>query len=192
MKSLFCSLLLMTVSASAETPTSDAYLWLEDVTGQRSLDWVRERNAIASRELEAQPGFAAMQARLLSIYESQDRIPYVSKQGKYFYTYWRDANQVRGVWRRTTLDEYRKSTPAWETVLDLDILAAKEKENWVWAGVTCLHPTYDRCLVQLSRGGGDAKVVREFDVEKKELLSAAFNCPRPRATSLGAVAMNST
>lgn len=181
MKLLLCSLLLMTVYASAETPTDDAYLWLEDVTGQKPLDWVRERNAIASRELEAQPGFAAMQARLLSIYESHDRIPYVSKQGKHFYNFWRDANQVRGIWRRTTLDEYRKSTPAWETVLDLDMLATKEKENWVWAGVTCLHPTYDRCLVQLSRGGGDAKVVREYDVEKKEFVVGGFQLPEAKS-----------
>ena len=182
MKLLFCSLLLMTVYASAETPIdNDPYLWLEDVEGKRPLDWVRERNSIASRELEAQPGFAALQSRLLSINESHDRIPYVTKKGKYFYNFWRDANQVRGIWRRTTLDEYRKSTPAWETVLDLDMLSTKEKENWVWAGVTCLHPTYDRCLVQLSRGGGDASVVREFDIDKKSFVTDGFQLPEGKS-----------
>jgi prolyl oligopeptidase len=142
---------------------------------------VRERNAITTRELEAQPGFATLQSRLLSIFESNDRIPYIGKQGKYFYNFWRDANQVRGIWRRTTLQEYRKSAPTWETVLNLDTLAAKENENWVWAGADCLHPTYDRCLVRLSRGGSDASVVREFDIEKKEFVVDGFQLPEAKS-----------
>ena len=40
--------------------------------------------------------------------------------GDYYYNYWRDAYNVRGLWRRTTVDEYYKAKPAWETVLDLD------------------------------------------------------------------------
>jgi prolyl oligopeptidase len=182
MKQLLGLLLLMTTIAAADSPNdNDPYLWLEDVDGQRSLDWVRERNAVATRELEAQPGFATLQARLLSIFESSDRIPYVSKQGKYFYNFWRDANQVRGVWRRTTMEEYRKSVPTWETVINLDALAANENENWVWAGVECLRPTYERCLVQLSRGGGDASVIREFDLEKKAFVADGFQLPEAKS-----------
>jgi prolyl oligopeptidase len=182
MKSIFYTVLLMASVVSAQTPAeADPYLWLEDVTGQKALDWVRERNAIASRELQAEPGFAAMQDRLLSIFESNERIPYVRKQGKYYYNFWRDAKHVRGVWRRTSLEEYRKSAPAWEMVLDLDALATVEKENWVWAGADCLHPTYDRCLLLLSRGGGDANVIREFDVEKKEFVADGFKLPEAKS-----------
>jgi len=144
MKTIVCGALLVICFACAQAANDDPYLWLEDIGGQRALDWVRARNAIASRELEAQPEFDALHSRLLSIYESNERIPYINKQGKYFYNFWRDAQHPRGVWRRTTLDEYRKDEPAWETVLDLDALAAMENENWVWTGAEFLHPTYDR------------------------------------------------
>ncbi len=178
MKSLLCSLLLMSsLSYAATAADPDPYLWLEDIDSGPALDWVRSRNAITAKELEAQPEFSALRARLLAIFESRERIPYVVKQGKHFYNFWRDAQHVRGLWRRTTLDEYRKASPAWETVLDLDALAASERENWVWAGADFLHPSYDRCLLSLSRGGGDAAVVREFDVVKKEFVTDGFQLP---------------
>lgn len=172
MKRIFCLLLLTMPIANAQN--DDPYLWLEDVNGARALDWVRERNAISTRELASSAEFTALQARLLSVFESTERIPYASKQGKYFYNFWRDATHVRGLWRRTTLDEYRKPQPAWETILDLDALATAEKENWVWGGADCLHPTYDRCLIDLSRGGSDAAVTREFDIESKEFVVDGF------------------
>src|SRR4051812_48839561 len=149
---------------------ADPYLWLEEVTGERALAWAREQNAITQRELEGAPEFKALYERLLSIYDSKARIPAVVKRGEYFYNFWRDARHVRGLWRRTSLAEYRQETPAWETVLDLDALAAAEKENWVWKGADFLQPTYDRCLLSLSRGGGDAVVVREFDVRQKAFV----------------------
>jgi prolyl oligopeptidase len=178
MKYLLCSLLFMTTLPFAvTTDNSDPYLWLEDVGGARALDWVRSRNAITTKELEAQPAFSETRSRLLSIFESRERIPYIGKLGAYFYNFWRDAEHVRGIWRRTSLEEYKKASPSWETVLDLDALAASERENWVWSGADCLHPTYDRCLLSLSRGGGDAVVVREFDVVKKEFVAGGFQLP---------------
>jgi prolyl oligopeptidase len=172
MKRVICLLLFSMSIASADS--NDPYLWLEDVASDTSLNWVRERNAVAVRELASSDEFTALQARLLSIYESTARIPYATKQGRFFYNFWRDARHVRGVWRRTTLDEYRKPQPAWEIILDIDALAAAEKENWVWGGVECLHPTYDRCLIDLSRGGSDAKVTREFDIESKTFVVDGF------------------
>lgn len=178
---LWCAVLAGQAVAAA--PADDPYLWLEEVTGKRALGWARERSALTSQELEAEPGFAELQARLLSIYESKERIPYVSKEGKYFYNFWRDANNVRGVWRRTTLEEYRKPNPAWEIVLDVDALALREGENWVWGGANCLHPTYDRCLLSFSRGGGDARVVREFDVVAKSFVADGFQLPEGKGSA---------
>ena len=174
-------LLLSTASLAQTADDADPYLWLEDIDGQRALQWVHDRNAIASKELEARPEFATIRARLLSILESNERIPYVAKFGKYYYNFWRDAEHVRGLWRRTSLQEYRKTEPAWETVLDLDDLAAKEHENWVWAGADCVHPTYDRCLLFLSRGGSDASVVREFDVIAKRFVIDGFALPEGKS-----------
>jgi len=159
----------------------DPYLWLEDVGGERALSWVREQNSASVGELEAAAGFDKLRQRLLSIYESRERIPSVSKHGSYYYNFWRDERHVRGVWRRTTLDEYRKAEPAWETVIDLDQLAESEKENWVWKDADILRPTHDRALIFLSRGGADAAVMREFDVNAKQFVADGFKLPEAKS-----------
>jgi len=158
----------------------DPYLWLEDVTGEKALAWAKEQNAVSTRELEASPDFEKIRQRLLSILDSKERIPYPAKHGAFYYNFWRDDKNVRGLFRRTTLEEYKKANPAWETVLDLDRLAATEKENWVWKGYDALHPTYDRALVFLSRGGADAVVVREFDLNTKEFVPQGFSLPEAK------------
>ncbi len=167
--------------ADASSLSTDPYLWLEDVAGERALAWVREQNALSVRELEASSDFEPIRRRLLSILDSKARIPYVAKHGSYYYNFWRDDKNVRGVWRRTSLAEFKKADPAWEIVLDLDKLAALEKENWVWKGYQVLYPTYDRCLVSLSRGGADASVVREFDLSRKEFLTDGFCLPEAKS-----------
>ena len=53
-----------------------------------------------------------------------------------YYNFWQDETHVRGIWRRCTLEEYRKPDPAWETVLDIDALNEEEGESWVWGGST--------------------------------------------------------
>jgi len=182
-------LALLAVSANDPVPTAppnaapadDPYLWLEDVQGDRALAWVRERNA-ASEQVLAQGDFAATEARLLSILDSKARIPGVKQLGKRLYNFWKDAANPRGLWRRTTLAEYRKAEPAWEAVLDLDALAAAEGENWVWKGADCLQPRYRRCLLSLSRGGGDAVVVREFDLERKAFVQDGFTLPEAKSS----------
>jgi prolyl oligopeptidase len=158
----------------------DPYLWLEDVGGDTSLDWVRAQNTISEGELGAAPGFSALQSRLLSIMDSDAKIPMVGKMGDYYYNFWKDAAHVRGVWRRTTWAEYQKATPAWQTVLDVDALGAAEKESWVWHGNTCLAPEYVKCLVDLSRGGADASVVREWDMTTKSFVKGGFEAPEAK------------
>ena len=161
----------------------DPWLWLEDVDWDRALNWVRARNAESERELTALPGYAPLRARLKTILDARDRIPYVGHHDGRYYNFWRDADHERGLWRRATLAEYRKPAPAWETVLDLDALARAESENWVWAGVTFLEPHGTRCLVSLSRGGGDAHVVREFDVATRAFVSGGFILPEAKTSA---------
>ncbi len=162
---------LMTLPAAAE---DDPHQWLETVDSQAALDWVRARNAAAAEALQSEPGFAAHQRRLRSIFDSDERIPEVEQLGDRVYNFWRDAEHPRGVWRRTTRSEYRKAAPDWETVLDLDALAAEEDRNWVWKGAQCLYPEYRRCLLRLSRGGADAHVVREFDTVTRRFVDDGF------------------
>ena len=173
--------------STQKTPTlpeaSDPHLWLEDVTDDRALDWVRARNAHAEEALAATPEFRQLESRILAILDSDERIPVVEKIGDHYYNFWRDAAHERGLWRRTTLAEYRGERPEWETVLDLDALNAAEGENWVWHGASFLEPDHDRCLIALSRGGADADVTREFDLTTKSWVSDGFH----RAEAKGAL-----
>ncbi|MBE0548239.1 MAG: S9 family peptidase, partial [Rubrivivax sp.] len=160
----------------------DPHLWLEDVQGERALAWVRERNAGSEKLLQAEPGFEAMRSSIREVLDSREQIPYVSRRGDWLYNLWRDAANPRGLWRRTTLAEYRKPAPAWETVIDIDALGKAEGENWVWAGAVCLGPEYRRCLVSLSRGGADARVVREFDTVTKTFVADGFTLPEAKSS----------
>ncbi|MFE7108112.1 prolyl oligopeptidase family protein [Streptomyces sp. NPDC057575] len=152
----------------------DPYLWLEDIDGEAALAWVAERNAETAAALSADAGFAALKERLREVLDASDRIPYTVRRGAFLYNFWQDAGQVRGVWRRTTPEQYRKESPDWEVLLDVDALAAAEGEKWVWAGAQVRRPDHDRALVCLSRDGGDAVVVREFDLATRTFVEDGF------------------
>ena len=165
--------------AAQVNDATDPHAWLEDVGGERQLSWVRDRNASTEAELAATPAFQQLKAQILAILDSDAKIPGVQKIGEHYYNFWKDAQHQRGLWRRTTLVEYRKDKPAWETVIDLDALNKAEGENWVWHGADCLKPktkdeAYERCLVALSRGGADANVTREFDLTSKQWVKDGF------------------
>jgi prolyl oligopeptidase len=169
-----------TPAMPAAASATDPYLWLEDVGGEKSLDWVRARNAASTAELAADEEFKALNQRIRAILDSDARIPYVGKIGEYYYNFWRDAKNPRGQWRRTSMAEFRKDEPAWDVVIDLDALGKAEDENWVWRGADCLRPEYRRCLVSLSRGGADATVVREFDLAAREWVKDGFVLPEAK------------
>ncbi|SHI34611.1 prolyl oligopeptidase [Tessaracoccus bendigoensis DSM 12906] len=160
----------------------DEYLWLEDVEGEAALDWVRARNAESEAQLADTVEFARLEAELLAIYDSDRQLPMIGKHGKWYYNFWRDADHPRGIWRRTTLDEYRLAEPTWQTVLDLDALNEAEGENWVWHGAEFLRPEAPRVLVALSRGGADADVTREFDVEACAFVEDGFVRPESKGS----------
>lgn len=152
----------------------DPYLWLEEVTSDRSLDWARKHNAVSEKELQGAADYAALEARLRGILDSKERIPMPAVMGEQLYNFWKDEKNPRGLWRRTTLAEFKKAEPKWDVVLDVDALAAKDGKSWVWHGAECLPPKYERCLLHLSPGGSDAEVVREFDAKKKDFVAGGF------------------
>lgn len=160
----------------------DPWQWLEDVAGEKSLAWVRERNATSQKMLENLPGFDQLNADLLAILDSDARIPGVSKRGDFYYNFWRDKQNPRGLWRRTTLAEYRRDEPNWEILLDLDKLGQEEGENWVWKGASLLRPDYDLALITLSRGGADAGVSREFDLKTLSFVEDGFQLPEAKGS----------
>jgi prolyl oligopeptidase len=183
------ALALMTAASQpvAQTPApapaataDDPYLWLEEVEGERALGWVRERNAKSLAVLQADPRYAKFEADALRILEAKDRIPNPGFVNNEIQNFWQDPQQVRGLWRRTTLDSYRTAEPRWETILDVDALSAAEKANHVYRGSNCLPPEYNRCLISLSNGGKDAVEIREFDKATKTFVPGGIRLPESK------------
>jgi prolyl oligopeptidase len=161
----------------------DPHRWLEAVTDERALDWVRERNAETVADLAAGDRFAAISDGIRQVLDSAEKIPGLIFRGPHVYNFWRDESHPRGVWRRATVDGV--GDDAWEVLLDLDELAEREGENWVWAGATGLFPDWNRYLVALSRGGADATVVREFDLAAPGgpgFVAGGFELPEAKTT----------
>jgi len=164
-------------------PGDDPYLWLEGIDGVDALAWVAARTA----ETLARYGDAAFfKDRDLArdLLDRPDRIPFVSRRGGLLYNFWRDGEHPRGLWRRTDEATYRAGDPAWEVLLDLDTLAASENEDWVWSGSSPLRNSYDRALLHLSRGGGDAVVLREFDLLTRAFVADGFNLPEAKGGAI--------
>ncbi len=158
----------------------DPYLWLEDINGHKSLEWVKEQNMGSIVKLERTVEVKQLYEENLKILNSKEKIPYFDPYGEFLYNFWQDIEHPRGMLRRTTLEEYRKQDLKWETVLDVDILAKEEKENWVYKSIHFLYPDYNFCLVFLSRGGKDATVVREFDLRSKLFVKNGFELSEAR------------
>ncbi len=167
-------------SAKEAAMTPDPYAWLEEVEGAKPLDWVKAQNAKTEARLAGTPQFKQMESSIREVLDSDAKIPGVQKIGEFYYNFWKDRQHERGVWRRTTLAEYRKPNPQWETVLDLDALNQAENAQWVWHGADCLRPDYKRCLIALSRGGSDADVTREFDLGTKQFIKDGFFRPEAK------------
>jgi prolyl oligopeptidase len=167
--------------APATPAPVDPFAYMEEVMGSRALDWVKAQNTVSTQLLTATTTYAADKAAVLSVLNNRDRIPDVSRRGNFFYNLLRDDQYKVGLWRRTTLDEYRKAKPQWEPILDLDALAKAENENWVWAGANCNVANHDQCLISLSRGGADARVTREFDLKTRQFVKDGFTLPEAKS-----------
>ncbi|HEV8631501.1 MAG TPA: prolyl oligopeptidase family serine peptidase [Thermoanaerobaculia bacterium] len=163
---------------------TDPYAWLEEIDDSRALAWVREQNAATAKRLEGQPIYKELHRDALAALNSASRLPEVTQRGQWLYNFWKDDKHPRGIYRRTTLAELRKPAPDWQTVLDVDALAAKEGKPWVFHGMDCLPPAFRQCLTSLSPGGGDANEVREFDAEKLAFVADGFFLPAAK-TNVG-------
>ena len=182
----------MAQTSEPDTPTlteqaaaSDPWIWLEDIEGERAMEWVEARNEHSLGVLTGDPRYDDLYSTALALVEAHDRIPYPAFRHsaggqRTVDNFWQDATHVRGVWRRATLDSYRTEAPQWETILDVDALAADEDANWVWKGAQCLSPDDRLCLINLSDGGKDAVVMREFDRETGQFIENGFDLPESK------------
>lgn len=157
---------------------ADPYIWLEELASPNAMAWVAAHNAVTEQRLTADPRYNTLYAEALSLGGAKDRIPQPSFLNGAIYNFWQDADHLRGIWRKTTLDSYRTADPAWTTVLDIDALGKAETKSWVFKDVDCLRPAERLCVVSLSDGGEDAVTVREFDLEAGRFVEGGFILPR--------------
>ena len=181
MRPFFAAALMLAAAspASAQAPVpADPHIWLEDVTGDKALAWVREQNAKYLPELEATPGFAGWQAKAETILQDPRRIAYPTGAqpsgvtATQVYNFWRDKDHVRGIWRVSPRAAFDAGAPIWTTLIDMDALEAAEKKNFQFGGANCFAPGYTRCLVGLSVGGKDSQEVREYDTVARRFVPA--------------------
>jgi prolyl oligopeptidase len=160
--------------AAASSPPDDPFLWLEEVDGPEALAWAAQQNALTIPRLQGDPRFEELESEIEAILNSNDRIPFASLVDGKVYNFWQDQEHVRGILRSATLESYASDDTQWETVFDVDSLANLENANWVYKGRTCLATDPNRCLLQLSDGGKDAVVVREYDLSMKNFVDGGF------------------
>jgi prolyl oligopeptidase len=176
--------IVMTVDArpTISAPDDDPYLWLEEVESERALAWVEAQNTTTIQRFGT-ARFADDRDTLKLIFDRPDNIPFPNRRGKKLFNPWQDAEHPRGLWRTTSLASFRSDSPDWDVLIDLDALAAKEGEDWVWRGGMTLPGTHDRAIVHLSRGGADAVVLREFDLATRDFVPDGFHLPEAKSSA---------
>ncbi|HET9055393.1 MAG TPA: prolyl oligopeptidase family serine peptidase [Chitinophagaceae bacterium] len=176
MKTYLLIPLLTFISYLSLNAQNDPYLWLEEIGGARSLAFVKKLNEKTIDRLSKVEEYQDIYDKSLEIYNSTDKIAYPEIYGEYVYNLWKDKDHIRGIWRRATKQNYNSGDDViWETLLDLDEMSKKDNEKWVFKGVSALYPSYNLFLVQLSKGGGDATIIKEFDVSKKMFVENGFS-----------------
>jgi prolyl oligopeptidase len=164
-------------------PTAQEF---EDINGAAAIAWAKQQNEVTFSRFKDKK-CSDVEQDVLKILEAKDKLPSITLYpDSTVYNFWRDDVNVRGLWRRTTLEEYKKDnlTIDWEILLDLDALAKAENENWKYEGIH-MHTVQDipsnRALICLSRGGGDIHVAREFDMTSKQFVQDGFSLPEAKS-----------
>ncbi len=161
----------------------DAYQWLEEVDSKKSLEFVEKQNKATLDQLTSQKDYQDLYEKGLAVLNGTERIAYPSVMGGYVYNFWQDKAHERGIWRRTSRESYDTGNPTWETVLDLDAMSKNDNIKWVFKGAVGLYPKYQRFMINLSKGGGDAVVIREFDAISKTFIPDGFSIDEAKGSA---------
>jgi prolyl oligopeptidase len=127
------------LTVAADVP-EDPYMWLEEIESPKALEWARVENARSLGVLEKDPSFAKLHEEARAILTSPSRLSLGEIHGGAIYNFWQDETHLLGVWRRASVESYRKGKPEWETLIDFDQLASDENENWVAGEIVRLEP----------------------------------------------------
>lgn len=179
-KYILISLAVFAFITGTNAQTDDPYLWLEEVDGKKALEFVEQQNKVTLEKLTHEKDYQSIYAKSLEIYNSTDRIVYPTMHGEFIYNFWQDKEHARGIWRRTPKADYLSGNAKWEILIDIDALSKKDSVKWVYKGANGLYPNYNRFLVNLSKGGGDATVTKEFDPATKTFIENGFYLPEAK------------
>lgn len=170
-----------TTKRQTEAAAEDNFLWLEDRTSKQSLDWVHRQNELTVGELQGDPSYQAAFETALDLMTAEDNIAVGAALNGHVYNFWQDKTNVLGLWRRTSVASYKTEKPDWQTIIDFDVLSAKEGVKWVFSGASRLYPDFNLCLVAMSPDGGDASEMREFDIEANSFVEGGFSAPASKS-----------
>jgi prolyl oligopeptidase len=181
---LVASLILASKGTAAwaedQQVSADPFSWLEELQGKRSREWVSAHTAATLAELTKAPEFPALFADIKRVLDSRETIAYPQIVGERLYNLEQDENHPRGLWRRSSWDNYLRGADAWESVLDLDSLARADRVAWNFVGAECLEPENRYCLLELDREGSDSTEIRGLDVEAGKFVRIEANLPLPK------------
>ena len=170
-------LLILIILPSCKNISDEDYLWLEDIESQSALDWVRNQNKLTVERFTGSKRFTSIQSEMVALMSDKKKIPYPRIRGDYVYNFWRDEQNIKGIWRRSLKSKYINDEPEWEVLLNLDKLSRDENKSWVFKGVIMQSSVSNRCLIRLSPGGSDASELREFDLENRKFVKGGFFIP---------------
>ncbi len=182
-KSVHFLMMFIIMTQLSFAQNEDPYLWLEDVEDKKALEWVEQWNKKTLDILTRQPDYENIYHKNLEIYNSTDRIADPTIFGNSIYNFWQDQEHERGIWRKTSIENYLSKNPKWETVLDIDALSETDGIKWVFKGATGLYPEYNKFLINLSKGGGDAVIIKEFDASTKSFVDDGFYIPEAKGSA---------
>ncbi|WP_189402770.1 prolyl oligopeptidase family serine peptidase [Arenicella chitinivorans] len=177
------ALLVVYTASSVSANEADPYVWLEEIQGDKALDWVQAQNKTSQVKLGKHPLYDQIYADALDALTRTDKLPEITQRGDWIYYLSKSTEHPRGVLQRSPLADFKQGSPQWQTVLDIDALSAKENQNWVLQEMVCHAPDNKRCLVSLSPGGTDASELREFDLESMRFVKDGFTLPTAKMSA---------
>src|ERR1044072_5603243 len=107
-----------------DAPADDPFTWLEEIRGERALAWARGESSRTLGELQGDPRYQANYDRALEILQARDRIPARTTRPGPPYILGPAAPPARPPPPPPPWPSPRPGEPQWETVLDIDALAA--------------------------------------------------------------------
>jgi prolyl oligopeptidase len=145
----------------------DKYLYLEEAHSEESVAWAKTQTSKAVSHLTSHPLYKSLHADACAILGDKDKANFaVIRKDNFAYTFITDENCPLGRLCRMPMKDYENNLDHWDVLLDVGALAQAENVNWSFAGST-LSPNKKCLMIKLSPDGGDAVVLREFNIQSK-------------------------